>query len=247
MASRWMRPIRFPIRSEQFYQLPRHPAYKYEFLDGVAYVSPQPRYFHAVLDLKHDQRVGYALSEVEVEIGAIEDKDEAELIALFADAFSGVVPFVGLWDEKLISAGRSCLQQTREGGDGTWCRNASFVARWKGEVVGAVYITVLPPGMDLCRGDVWTLDDFAPVEADSGEGTPHLTWIFVSRSARSQGVATRLLQESIRSLRQVGYKELVTTIVSGNEKSLLWHWQNGFRICSIPGSLQRMRKELQRK
>ena len=31
-----------PLTTEQFWQLPRHPAYKYEYFDGAVHLSPRP-------------------------------------------------------------------------------------------------------------------------------------------------------------------------------------------------------------
>ncbi len=242
MSSRWMRSIRLPIRSEQFYQLPRHPAYKYEFLKGVAYITPRPRYYHAVLDLNGTIEPEHAAFSASVEFEAIPD-DETEMVELFADGFSGVVPFVGLSEKLLISAAKDCLRWTRDGGDGTWLRSASYAARSKGQWIGAVYVTLLPTEVDLSRGDVWRRDDYPPVAEESGNGTPHLTWVFVSQRARSLGVGTALLQRSVTKLRHLGYERLFSTVQTGNEMSMLWHWRNGFRLCPTQDVLRKLRAQ----
>ena len=51
MCDEWMPTIKLPLSKEQFQQLPRNPAYKYEYLDGLAYLSPRARHYHAALDL----------------------------------------------------------------------------------------------------------------------------------------------------------------------------------------------------
>ena len=51
MCDEWMDGLQLPLTIEQFHRLPRNPAFKYEYLDGTAYLSPRPKYFHAMLDL----------------------------------------------------------------------------------------------------------------------------------------------------------------------------------------------------
>ena len=36
----------------EFHQLPRHPAYKYEYIDGQTWLTPRPKTYHALLDLR---------------------------------------------------------------------------------------------------------------------------------------------------------------------------------------------------
>src|SRR5207245_1746906 len=51
MCDEWMPVVELPLTLEQFHQLPRNPAYKYELIGGKAYLSPRPKHFHAQLDL----------------------------------------------------------------------------------------------------------------------------------------------------------------------------------------------------
>ena len=52
MCDEWMPTIKLPLTPDQFHQLPRNPAYKYEYLDSQTYLSPRPRHYHALLDLE---------------------------------------------------------------------------------------------------------------------------------------------------------------------------------------------------
>src|SRR5438128_4136888 len=57
----WMPHIQLPLTIEQFRQLPRNAAYKYEYLNETARLSPRPRHYHALLDLRpieRDESVG---------------------------------------------------------------------------------------------------------------------------------------------------------------------------------------------
>ena len=52
MIDDWFSAIKLPLTWQQFWQLPRNPAYKYEYFDGHAWLSPWPKSHHAVLDLQ---------------------------------------------------------------------------------------------------------------------------------------------------------------------------------------------------
>jgi len=45
-----------------------------------------------------------------------------------------------------------------------------------------------------------------------------------------QGLGSRLLANSATVLRDLGYRELRSTFLVGNERSALWHWRNGYRL-----------------
>src|SRR3954452_318799 len=122
MCDEWMPSLTLPLTAEQFWQLPRHGAYRYEYLDGQAHLSPRPRHYHALLDLEaagpeecRRLRVRPAVRE-----------DLAELEGVFAAAVDRVQPFGSLNDGKRREAARACLQRTLTGGDGPWIEAASF-------------------------------------------------------------------------------------------------------------------------
>ena len=85
-------------------------------------------------------------------------------------------------------------------------------------------------------------DSFAwrePPPADCLElklGRPHMTWIFVHPYFTFTGAGTTLLHAAGRTLIQMGYRTLASTFLLGNDSSMLWHWRNGFRLASHPGS-----------
>src|SRR5580693_1815698 len=51
MCDDWMPVLELSLTLTQFRQLPHNPAYKYEYLDGKARLSPRPKHYHAQLDL----------------------------------------------------------------------------------------------------------------------------------------------------------------------------------------------------
>jgi hypothetical protein len=64
----------------------------------------------------------------------------------------------------------------------------------------------------------------------------------VSPASAGHNVGTALLSAAVRGLLGLGYTELVTTFMLGNESSMLWHWRNGFRLLPYPGSPRRARQ-----
>ena len=52
MIDDWFSAIELPLNMRQFRQLPQNPAYKYEYFDGHAWLSPRPKSCHAILDLQ---------------------------------------------------------------------------------------------------------------------------------------------------------------------------------------------------
>src|SRR5437588_294883 len=125
MCDEWMPALQLPLTWEQFLQLPRNPAYKYEYLEGKAFLSPRPSHY---------------------------------------------------WAE--------------------------------------------PPPTDCIARRL---------------GRPHLTWIFVAPSLAGGGVGTGLLSAAVSVLLTMGFRELVTTFIAGNDSSMLWHWRNGFQLLPYPG------------
>ena len=58
MWSKCMRLVKIRMSIREFHQLPRHPAYKYEYIDGETWLTPRPKTYHALLDLRTRRRIG---------------------------------------------------------------------------------------------------------------------------------------------------------------------------------------------
>ncbi|MBY0527573.1 MAG: GNAT family N-acetyltransferase [Gemmataceae bacterium] len=241
MCDHWMPTIKLSLTIEQFHELPRHPAYKYEYLAGQAWLTPRSKHYHAILDLKPlDVPVDATLRHVE-------DSDWPDLHHLFSAAFHRTQPYGSLDEPTRMQAAEEALERTRTGGDGPWIRQASFVALEDANIIGAVFVTLLPKG-DLCDWDSyhWT----APPPPDCIErrqGNAHLTWIFVAPLLGGQGTGSVLLAAAVRELIALGYTQLVSTFMLGNDASMLWHWRNGFQLLSYPGSFRLMKERWKRK
>jgi hypothetical protein len=239
MIEQWFSTIELPMTMAQFWQLPRNPAYKYEYAQGRAWLSPRPKTCRAVLELASLPRpVLDPSSREEFAIRPLGDEDWQSLPPLFSSALGGTQPFAGLSDEDGLRAAQSCLDQTRSGGDGPLIAEACHVATElpEQEVIGAV-LTTLVPETELSDWRSWEWRSPPPADAVARRlGRPHLTWIFASPWHTGRGLGMVLLDAAAQGLLRLGYTQLVSTFLLGNESSTLWHWRAGFRLLPRLGS-----------
>jgi len=243
MLDDWFKIIRLGVTWEEFHQLPAHPAYKYEYYDKEAVLTPRPKSFHAIVDLSFavDRPIPQRTSE-KITVRRLAELDWDELASTFAGAFSRIPPFAALTKDERKKAAADCLARTRAGGDGPLIEQASFVADHErfGSACAAILVT-LTPDRDLATD--WRAHEWPePPPRDAIErrlGRPHLTWIFVDPWLARHGVGSQLLAASARELTGLGYRELASTFLLGNDDTLLWHWRNGFRLLPGIGSLRR--------
>jgi GNAT superfamily N-acetyltransferase len=238
MCDDWMPVIKLPLTLDQFHQMPRHPGYKYEYFDKHALLTPRPKFYHAVLDFQTFCRTEPPLEEIRMEL--VQDEHLPDLERLFAAAFHRHQPYASLEDERRHEAARQALEKVRKGGDGPWIRTTSFVAVEESQrIVGAIFITLLPDE-DPADWDSFHWPEPPPDDLVArGLGRPHLTWIFVRPWNVGNGVGTALLTASIEALGKLGYRQLASTFMMGNESSMLWHWRNGFKLQAYPASRRR--------
>jgi hypothetical protein len=238
----WLAPLRLRLTPEEFRQLPRNPAYKYDYVSGEAHLTPWPRHYHAVLDLPPPPVPDAPKPPHPLLLRPVGEPDLPALERVFAAAFERALPFAGLSAAVRGEAARRSLRRTVSGGDGPWVRQASFLAAnpRTGEVNGGLFVTLLPDG-DPCETDSYQWAEPPPQDCVArGLGRPHLTWIFVAPLAAAHGTGSALLAASGRALLDLGYRELLSTFVLGNESSMLWHWRSGFRLLPYPASLRRL-------
>jgi GNAT superfamily N-acetyltransferase len=236
MCDEWMPTIRLPLTIEQFRQLPRNAAYRYEYLNGQAWLSPRTRHYHALLRLEPIP-AGNGIPVRPLRAGEV-----PALVPMFAAAFRTTQPYGSLDTATREEAVRQALQRTCTGGDGPWIEQASFVAEENQRFLGAIFITLLPDG-DPCDWDSYHWSEPPPADCIARRlGRPHLTWVFVTPRLTGRGVGTALLAAAVRALIGLGFTELLSTFMIGNDSSMLWHWRNGFRLLAYPGSMRQMRR-----
>jgi GNAT superfamily N-acetyltransferase len=235
VSDEWMPVIELAISIEEFQQLPRNAAYKYEYFGGRAVLSPRPKHFHAVLEL------GSEIDAAELETRPVGPTEIDELVPVFAAAFDTTQPFGSLNQAKKEIAARQALERTFGGHDGPLITPACLSAIVEGRTRGAILVTLVPTNDD---SDIWPSYRWeTPPPADciqNRSGSAHLTWIFMAPRCRRRGLGSGLLRASARALWDLGFRELHTTFVLGNDSSALWHWRNGFQLRSHPGSMRRI-------
>src|SRR3989442_13542981 len=98
-------------------------------------------------------------------------------------------------------------------------KRASFVALDTNDqsLVGGCFIPLLPDGAPTDATSYYW-DTPPPAEAvERCLGRPHLTWIFVHPLMAGNDIGTSLLAASVRELSALGYQQLFSTFLLGNE------------------------------
>jgi GNAT superfamily N-acetyltransferase len=237
MCDEWMPTIKLAMTEEQFRRLPRNAAYRYDYLHGEAFLSPRPKHYHAFLDFSTTLPPVEPLSLGEsLALRPVRDGDWPRLKNLFAQAFHNTQPFGSLDDDMLREASHQCLERTRTGGDGPVIAPASLVAMQQEIIVATALVTLVPPG-DPCESESYRWKEPPPFDCiEKHRGRPHLTWIFVAPLLAGKGIGSVLLAAAVRRLRELGFTQLLSTFVHGNDSSTLWHWRSGFQLLSYPMS-----------
>jgi hypothetical protein len=235
MPEHHFRRIELHLPFDEFCRIPRNSAYKYEYWDERAVLTPRPKCYRAVLDLK-------PLTDVDpCDVRPLPAGEIVGLAELFRAAFDRTQPFASLDDEDALTAARDCLEKTASGGDGPLITSACFQAfdrHFEGPV-GAILITLLPASIvNNWRGHIWK-EPPPPDAIERRLGCPHLTWVFVSPWEERRGVGTALLAASVQALLDLGYPQLASTFLLGNDSSTLWHWRNGFRLQPLYSAMRR--------
>ena len=245
MCDHWMPNLKLPMTFEHFRQLPRNPAYKYEYAEGVARMTPRSLVYHATLDLSSYRPDAAAAETTPIVLRRLRKRDLPSLYPVFAAAFHDLQPFGCLDDADRLRAAEECLMRTCSGLDGPWVRVASFLAAQDGQPVGAILTTLMPDG-DPRAWDAFQWPQPPPTDLLRRRGgQPHITWIFVSPWHKGSGVGTALLNAAVDVLRKLGYPALLSTFFSANDSSMLWHWRSGFKLLAYPGSKRRLRSWIQ--
>ncbi|HZZ80074.1 MAG TPA: hypothetical protein VFE62_16290, partial [Gemmataceae bacterium] len=96
MSDSWMPTLKLKLSRTQFERLPRHPAYKYELIDGITYISAWPRQAHAVLNLRRFRPAADAMAKLTLRPATASDIEA--LVPVMAGAFGDIQPYASLSD-----------------------------------------------------------------------------------------------------------------------------------------------------
>lgn len=234
MLNDWYPRLHLPLSASDLSLLPRHPGYAYRVTGDGTELIPQPQLAHTLLSLG-DPGPAFPPRVTGV---PIQPGDWPALSDLFREAFESSQPFASLSADQRDELVRECIDRTRAGQDGLLIPDATILVRREGDqrLMGACLLSLTPAGpLDDFSSPLWSE---APPEKPIAErwGRPHLTWIMVSPVFARQGIATQLLGQAVAALRQLGYRELSSTLLTDNLPSLLWHWKSGFRLVALPGA-----------
>ncbi len=197
------------MSSDVWWRLPRHPDWKYELIEGEAWLSSRPRPLHlwraTSLEVPAVRLSG-------VEVRAVDaQRDRAEIAKLLMDVWVQEDPYCSLEDpESLLQAEieRSLNEPSLAG----------IVAVDKGAICAVVLVGTDPTG--------------GPT---GGPGdAPMLMWLSVRRDARERGLATALLGVVVEGLSERGVDELASGASAANIASLRWHLSRGFQLAPDP-------------
>jgi predicted N-acetyltransferase YhbS len=242
MSDEWMPTLKLKLSRQEYEQLPRHPAFRYELLEGMTLISPWPRHCHAQLRLRRFRVPAGAAAQMPLRQATPADLEA--LIPILVNAFADAQPFGSLNEADARRAAEKSLRDVFAGSEGPFAEPASFVALDNERIVGAIMITFIPGG-DPTDWDSYQWREPAPPDLwTKREGQPHLTWIFVKKFSQGTGIGTRLLQEAVCALKKQGYGSLWSTFLLGNDSSMRWHWRNRFELAENLLSKRRMRREL---
>ncbi|MGD9856256.1 MAG: hypothetical protein AB7U20_15030, partial [Planctomycetaceae bacterium] len=91
----WFPSVKLPLSWEQFRQLPQHPAYRYEYRDGEAWLSARPKSYHTLLSLERRDppRTLRGFCRETITFRLLRESDWPQLPSLFAWSFHRVPPF----------------------------------------------------------------------------------------------------------------------------------------------------------
>ena len=245
MCDEWMPTLKLSITFDEWCQLPRNAAYKYEYVNNCAWLTPRPKFYHALLELGPLADGSLPGQSSNVLVLPLGDDDWPELVPVFSAAFERQQPFSGLTDDERNLAAQKSLEYTRGGGDGPLIKVACFTAHdaTQGTPIGAILVTLLP-NVDPTEWGAFHWKTAPPPDCiERCAGRPHLTWIFVSPFHTGGGVGTTLLDAAGRALLQLGFAQLASTFLAGNDSSMLWHWRNAFRLVAYPGSRRKLSAE----
>lgn len=226
----YYRQIELPISIDEFRILPQNAAYKYEYFDSRAVLSPRPKTFTAVREIP-----GELLRDSlwPVDIHSLPPAEIPTLGQLFTAAMWSTQPFASLEPNAADAAAADCLDKTIAGNDGPIIESACFRAtdpRQDSHLIGGILVTLVPDEVRTVPfAGLWK--EPPPADAVARRlGCPHLTWVFAHPWQRRHGVGTALLAAAVKALADLGFRHLASTFQLDNGPSVLWHWRNGFRL-----------------
>lgn len=230
--------IEIPMSWEAFQSLPRHPAWRYEFLNAQLRLSVRTHYRHCRLEIQKrlSEKSRTPATSRELQAGLTLAPWDAtplsDFTPVFQSAFERVAPFSSFSEDERLPIIKHLLQGSVSGITGQTVAPASFALKsvHSPTPVGGILITLFPTA-DFGDFSDPRWSELPPANAlQECWGTPHLTWIVVDQEFQNRGIAATLLSHALNALSLAGYHELFSTMMVGNHSSTFWHWKNGFEL-----------------
>jgi GNAT superfamily N-acetyltransferase len=194
-----MRSRRLRMSYEAFERLSRPPGWKYEYVDGYAYIRPSHHVVVTTVAVRpRPVETPCALREIATE-------DEARLLSVYLEAFADNQAFCDYTEAQYIEAARADLLEGFRG------RRAPLLA--------ASRVAVDSDGESLVGAALLSRDQtYGPV----------MDLLFIGPAWQRCGLATALVASAMNALHEEGDPALTSSYQLANMPSQLWHRAFGF-------------------
>ena len=187
----------------EFRLLPRDPGWKYEYLDGMAHVTPRARFATVQVGVRSRPL------DPPLPLRRVTRADQEELVAAYVAAFADSVEYCDVAPEEVSRSARENIQAFCAGGRGEVLPSSCVAieeapAHPVGVVAGAALVT------------------------RARDGRPLLDMLFVRPRWQRRGLATDLVSWSLGELLTHGETMLRSRYHLANEPSRAWHHRFGF-------------------
>jgi GNAT superfamily N-acetyltransferase len=207
-----MRSQHIPMTWEEFEVMPRKLGWKHEYWDGQAHLSPAHRVVTVSVEIQPRpvtsppfRESSTPFREQACPIRAVDEGDEAQLIAAYVAAFKDTFEFCDWKPEKIAVAAQKDIQ--------------NFFAGKRGRPLPASRLAVAPEGESVVG---------AALIIEQSDGVPLLDMLLVIPEWQRKGLGTALVSAAINELYRAGMKRLESRYLLGNEGSQAWHQGFGF-------------------
>lgn len=236
--------MRLSLPIELFDRIPRHPDWKYEYMEGEMWLSHRPRALTLVREVTEPlpPRDGSRPRVRDLD----PDADRSALTALLWDVWEPLDPYRTyaqaerreVFDTGLrrslgagaVPAGDSQLSGVVADGALAEEETGHQEAAVRGGGADGADGAERPGGSGLVGAVLLSAASWP----DELRGEPELSWLSVRWRDQQRGVATALLGRVLERLRAEGRARLVSGASPANEPSLRWHLANGFRLVREP-------------
>ena len=189
-----------PMTATEFERLPRDPGWKYEYVNGVARITPR----HVVVTMRAP--VMPRIVEVGgLTIRAMTEADRPGLVRAFHDGFRETVEYCDWSDAQIRQSGEDAIR--------------TFFGGRRGAFHPASRLAVAPEQPDVVAGASLVVQ-----KAD----LPFLDMLFIRPRWHRRGLATALVGASMNALHAQGEPDMGSAYDLANLPSRAWHEQFGF-------------------